>query len=392
MQWELEPSVCDLCGSDKYTVLLNLSTGRAMRSDQNLVASNLVKLKCSRCGLVRGGSRYDAGILQDFYAHEYANELHPSDYYFYTRRGPVARSVMFADWMISLLEEHRWQKSARCLEIGTSSGALLQELTRRFQNTSFEGLELNQSSSELARKRGLSVRSIALESMDSTAFDLVYSIAVLEHVISPTQFLNEICKRLRPGGCLLLCQPTQDVSSYDLFFYDHVHHFGSEHLRQYARKCGFREQGFIVGHEWMPNFSLHFWQKADTGDIFEWAGPPGFTTCVETSLRVIADMAALNELLARLQAEQRRVAVFGLNEVYWLACAYSALGDYPLVCGLVDQPENPRFAQLGFPVVTPEQCLALGVQDVILTMNKVYYPQASERLESLRLRTHRVLS
>jgi len=89
---------------------------------------------------------------------------------------------------------------------------------------------------------------------------------------------------------------------------------------------------------------------------------------------------------------RRRVAVFGLNEVYSLACAYSNLANFPVVCGLDDDPAKPEYAALDFPVLKPVDCLALRVQDVLLTMNKVYYDYARRRLEQLGLETHPVLS
>ena len=96
-------------------------------------------------------------------------------------------------------------------------------------------------------------------------------------------------------------------------------------------------------------------------------------------------------LMSRLTKQQRRVALFGLNEVYWLACAYSDLGDFPVLCGLDDNPDKPEYAALDFPVLKPEDCPALRVQDVLLTMNKVYYDHVRQRLEKLGLETHSVL-
>jgi hypothetical protein len=106
----------------------------------------------------------------------------------------------------------------------------------------------------------------------------------------------------------------------------------------------------------------------------------------------MADMTRVDLLLAELSERRRRVAVFGLNEVYWLTRAYSGLGDFSVVCGLEDQPDKPAYSTLGFPVLLPENCSELGIQDVILTMNRVYYPQARERLERLGLTVHEVLS
>jgi hypothetical protein len=43
-------------------------------------------------------------------------------------------------------------------------------------------------------------------------------------------------------------------------------------------------------------------------------------------------------------------------------------------------------------VVVPEEGPALGVQDVFLTMNRIYYDQARRRLERLGVCVHPVLS
>ena len=110
--------------------------------------------------------------------------------------------------------------------------------------------------------------------------------------------MTELRKRLRPGGLLYLCQPTQDVPSYDVFFVDHLHHFGTDHLRAYAGRCGFRELGFVVGHGWMPNFSLHLWQAAEPDGDFAWHGPPGSTACAGRGRACVADLAGSTGTLA----------------------------------------------------------------------------------------------
>jgi hypothetical protein len=103
-------------------------------------------------------------------------------------------------------------------------------------------------------------------------------------------------------------------------------------------------------------------------------------------------MDRLDRTLERLAREGRRVAAFGLQEVYWLARCYSRLGEFPLALGLDDSPDRPEYARLPFPVVRPEEAPAHGIQDVALTMNRTYYAQATERLSRLGLRVHPLLS
>jgi 2-polyprenyl-3-methyl-5-hydroxy-6-metoxy-1,4-benzoquinol methylase len=392
METPYRSEVCDLCHSKKYSVLIKLKTGRALRSDRKIVNCNLEKCVCDNCGLVRGSRCFDKQALEDYYSDEYRLSERTEEYFFHTPRGEISRSSLFCDWMLSASGAAIWEKARHCLEVGAGSGLLLREMGRRFPKASCEGIELNRDAVHLARQRGIIMHQGEPADLAGEQYDVVYSIAVLEHVPSPTKFLKELRRLLKPGGHLFLCQPTQDVPSYDLFFIDHLHHFGTEHLRQYARKTGFHERGVWVGHPWMPNFSLHLWQAVELGAEFVWEGRPGHTKCAAASCSIVADMKNLNALIASLTKRQRRVALFGLNEVYWLACAYSDLADFRVVCGLDDNPDKSEYAALEFPVLKPEDCLALRVQDVVLTMNKVYYEYARRRLEKLGLETHPVLS
>jgi hypothetical protein len=54
--------------------------------------------------------------------------------------------------------------------------------------------------------------------------------------------------------------------------------------------------------------------------------------------------------------------------------------------------ERREYAQLGFPVMAPERCGAAGVQDVILTMNSIYYERVRPRLERLGIVVHDALT
>jgi SAM-dependent methyltransferase len=381
---------CDLCGSADAEVLAHGTTGRSLRSDRHVVRRDLRKLCCKRCGLVREGQTLGGGDLIDYYTNDYS--VAPADYLFYTPNGPVARSAMFREWLMTAFGAHRWQSARRCLEIGAGAGALLAEFQRHLPKCTFEGIELCAGPAEQARQRGLNVRQGPVLLSPDDRYDVIYSIAVLEHVHSPTHFIHEARRALRPGGLLFLCQPTQDVPSYDVFFVDHLHHFGTDHLHHYAQKCGFRELGYVVGQEWMPNFSLHLWQAQETVRDSAWHGPPAPTACGTVVQQVTADMNHLDQTLVRLAAQRRRVAVFGLNEVYALACAYSSLGGFPIACGLDDRPDNPALSGLGFPVVAPEACTTQRVDDIILAVNKVYYPQLMQRLAPFGAGIHPVLN
>lgn len=382
---------CDLCGARGAESLLHLVTKRALRSDRAILDSDLTKLQCDRCGLVRCGTTLTPERLSDFYRDQYTLSIQP-EHIFYASTGPVSRSQAICDWIVTETGDDPWLRASRVLEVGAGSGALLAQFRERFPDSAFEGFELSQQAVAVARGRGLEMHSDALDVLPRATYDLVYAVGVIEHVPSPKAFLDDLWTRLRPGGQLILCQPTQDTPSYDVFFVDHLHHFGTAHLRGYAHQCGFDELTASVGHPLMPNFSTHVWRKTSRPAQYDWTGEPASTTCQSTISRVSSDLARLDASLSELRTAGRKVAVFGLNEVYWLARAYSELGSCEIVCGLDDRPDNPAHRQLEFPVVVPEESVRLGVDHVLLLMNKIYYERASARMRDLGLSVSSFLS
>lgn len=356
---------------------------RSLRSDGVVVQNSLRKLECADCGLVRSGDPVSEVEIRNLYATDYSVGVMP-EHLFYTDRGPVSRSRMICDWIVEHVGEARLRATRSCLEIGAGSGRLLQELSRRGVDLDLQGVEPG-SGASAASARGLVVHQGGIEAAPAGPFDGAYSVAVIEHVASPTAFLREARSRLRDGGWLCLVQPTQDVPSYDLFFVDHLSHFGSAHLSAYAEKAGFRQLTAVVGHPWMPNFSLHVWEAVATPREWTWSGQPHLTRCRDTARRLALDASRLDDVLTELERAGRGVAVFGTNEVYSLARAYTSLTRRPLVCALDDAPERVAGAAIGLPVVRPEEAPALGVDDVVLTMNAVYYALARARLDRLGL-------
>jgi SAM-dependent methyltransferase len=384
------PGVCDLCASDAWSTVIDSMTGRALRSDRVVLARPLQKVECGRCGLVRDGSGFDPAATA-VYERDYRATL--SEHVFYTPQGPMPRSRAFGDWIADLLGADRLRGMARVLEVGAGSGLLVQALAAKMPWAEVSGIELGSAAVAEAQRHGRPVRQTHPEALEPGAYDLVCSVAVLEHVPSPTQYLQSLGRLLKPGGRLVLAQPTQEVPSYDLFFVDHLWHFGAPHLTGYAAKCGFDEVARQIGHPLMPNFSIHvFRAAAPRSRSWAWSGTPARTTCAATARQVTSDMTAIDGLIGRIAHAGQPLGVFGVFEVFALTRAYSTLGSAAIACGLDDDPGSAGPGQYAFPVVAPESCAQFGVKDVLLTMNKLYYPQATARLARLGVQAYPVLS
>jgi SAM-dependent methyltransferase len=378
--------ICDLCGGRVFETVVQSERARAMRSDRMTVDEPLRKAACRRCGLVRSAVRDRDGDVDDLYRELYEGNC--GEHTFHAAAGPIGRSAAIADWMLAHTPGALWEGPLAALEVGAGAGLLLRELQHRFPRKRLVGVEPGVGAAAEGRARGSDIRP----SLDGVpAADIAWAIAVLEHVPSPTSFLRRIRSCLAPGGMLMLIQPSADVPSYDVLFLDHLHHFGRAHLAAYARKCGFTEVCSTLGHPLMPNFSLHVW-RADAGaEPFEWTHPPAVLHCGTSARGVLAAMKRLDRLLERLASERRRVAAFGVREVFALARAYSCLESFPLTCGFDDHPAELAPARFPFPIVPPEAAADFGVTDALLTMNTIYYRQARQRCASLDLVCHPVL-
>jgi SAM-dependent methyltransferase len=380
-----DPTRCDLCGSTEFADRTLLAP-RSMRSDGVIEPRPLLKRLCRRCGLAREG-RPQASAA-DVYAGEYTPAA--ADYVFHTADGPRKRSEVFADWVCEHGGVH-WATAKRALEIGAGAGGLMAALAARFPACRFEGLELSRSAAAAAREAGQAVESTDVSEWNEGPYDAVYAVAVLEHVPSPTAFLRRLRELLTPDGVLVLTQPTQDVTSHDILFTDHLHHFGTAHLRAYAGKIGFREAAAAVGHPLMTNFSLHVWRVEGPAAGWEWAGPQERTTVAESLDGLAAAFTRCDERLELWERGGRTAGVFGLSEVFDLARAYTTLGEADIRGGLHDAPERVA-GRFPFPVVRPEDARKLGIDAVLIAANKVWLPRIEPRLRRLGLETHPVFS
>jgi 2-polyprenyl-3-methyl-5-hydroxy-6-metoxy-1,4-benzoquinol methylase len=136
----------------------------------------------------------------------------------------------------------------RLLDVGCGSGELLE----RMQNLGWhaEGLDTDAVAIQMARERGLQVRSGELEqhSYSEANFDAVTLNHVIEHVHDPRTLLMECSRLLKPGGRVVVVTPNVDSLEHKRFKAHwrglepprHLQVFSSTSLWRLAQETGFR--------------------------------------------------------------------------------------------------------------------------------------------------------
>ena len=147
--------------------------------------------ECRRCGFQFKDPPIPAERLMECYARATSDNWE-------TDPDPHQRQF---DVLRGLLETHA--SGRRVLDVGCFNGALLGYLGDGWQRY---GVEPSQAAAELARRRHVEVLAPSLEELgrDTEPFDAIIATDVVEHIVEPMPFFQQVRDLLAPGGIVLL--------------------------------------------------------------------------------------------------------------------------------------------------------------------------------------------
>jgi 2-polyprenyl-3-methyl-5-hydroxy-6-metoxy-1,4-benzoquinol methylase len=191
---------------------------------------------CRSCGLVYQSPRMSDAESQAFYEAEYR-------LLYQGQEGPnpkdlavqAARARFTLDFIDKSLES-----ATRILDIGCSTGILLQQYKARYQAQVY-GIEPGNIYRQYAHSLGLDVYASLdeLQQAGLLRFNLVSMMHVLEHLPDPVAYLRDLRTQfLLPDSWLLLEVP--NLYAHDCFEVAHLISFSSHTLSQVVQKAGYR--------------------------------------------------------------------------------------------------------------------------------------------------------
>ncbi len=218
-----EVIICPLCHSERSSHF----DRRQFRGHQ------VVNRLCGNCGLVFQSPRMTAVELDDFYESEY-RQVYQGD------EGPTQKDLFVqngrAESLLGFLSQSK-VKPTKCLDIGCSSGILLNHFRDRF-DCQVVGVEPGEAYREYAHSQGLTVFADLSDIDENSEFDMISMAHVLEHLADPVGFLSTIKKEyLTPSGWLLIEVP--NLYAHDSFEIAHMTCFSAHTLSEVFRKAGY---------------------------------------------------------------------------------------------------------------------------------------------------------
>jgi len=356
---------CDLCGSTKLEVLIN-QKAPSMSSDRRILPYPLKKIECKKCGLVFNKQIFNKKKIEENYKKTYSYNPSKGDFFFFTKLGYQERSLQIFNWIMENISKTDLAKAKNIVEVGCGQGLLLERFKRKFPKKKIIGLEFNKTSIKEGRKRGLDIRN--LDESRKIHADILISFAVIEHTISPKNFIKSLSEMLNPNGTLILGQPNQDKIYYDIFFWDHFFHFSSKHIEDYGRIVNLIQIKKSKNKWPIDTFSLHFFKKSrrkiNVKIKFR-------STKVRQSIRYYKKIFdKINFFLNGVDAKNY-LSVFGLGEVFSLFYTYTNLKNTKIHLGIDDFPkENNDFH---FTIISSKEVIKREIGPILFCVNRSYY-------------------
>lgn len=181
---------------------------------------------CQSCGNLQQISYYSAKDLEVFYSHYYRDiyENRTPEALFSFQRKTSGKKIG------EFLENNHC--GPRVLEIGCGAGGILHYL----KDCGFEvfGTDFDKRYLNLAASKGLKVSYGGIDSVEGT-FDVIIVNHVLEHIVNPKKFLNQLKPHLNSSGFIFIEVPTLESISGGAYGSDLMRFFQNAHVCHYSR-------------------------------------------------------------------------------------------------------------------------------------------------------------
>jgi len=258
---------CEICGNLSWESVYN---GDIRDGHYGLIRENSTVFQCIDCGVQRllesdciPPEYYDTG--------EYREKLNQSLSLDSEIEGHelLNRFTFESIWPLSVRNKH-------VLDVGCGSGHLLDALSGASKNQ--VGIEPCSPYLASIIEKGYEAYSSIQECSNKGRekyFDFGFSIQVIEHVLNPRLFLEDIRLLLKPGADLLISTPNRDdilmslmPDDFPSFFYrtQHRWYFDANSLEFCAKSAGFEIVEMKYIHRYAMSNTLHWLRdKLPTG-------------------------------------------------------------------------------------------------------------------------------
>jgi 2-polyprenyl-3-methyl-5-hydroxy-6-metoxy-1,4-benzoquinol methylase len=235
---EIESVACDLCGSTDHKPVITRSDG-------------LSAVECMHCALCYLNPRPNPQRVAKLYSADYFQQQGQNPkvgYANYFEDNVRGSQRLGAQGRFATIRKYVSFRGKRCLEIGCATGEFSALLHRKGLDAT--AIDISEEAIRHAKDRFPNVDfkcGDVASIVPGGNFDLVCAFEVIEHVLSPRKFLEQIAGLLSNGGVVVLSTPNYDCANrlgennwigFHTSF-EHLYFLSPATCQRYAENCGF---------------------------------------------------------------------------------------------------------------------------------------------------------
>ncbi len=188
---------CDLCGANDAKPLMQ---------KRGVVVDRLFNIVgCRRCGHVYVNPRLDDAAIAALYDEEYYQGRGFDRTIQYAKKLDDAQVVKtYADEVRTLKEALGSLEGRTAIDIGCGAGGFVRAM--RAAGADAVGFDTSEQARLLCERDGVPLTAHSIDELyaQGKTYDIVTAMEVIEHTLSPTEFLRSIKTLIKPGGLLLV--------------------------------------------------------------------------------------------------------------------------------------------------------------------------------------------
>ena len=344
--------LCHICGSADHVIIRDYAKLNRVTSDCQICGRNGQLTVCCACGTVQK-------TITSLWLEE-VNRIY-LNYDIYHQGKGAEQSVFEASRQILARSERILKKlvtffdipeRGRLMDIGCGNGSFLRTFGRIRPKWSLVGTELSDKHIQSIMSTPGIEDLYNCDPCDVEGkFDLISMIHVLEHIVSPNEYLERLQNKLAPNGLMLIEVPSYLKNPFDLLIADHATHFQEESITRLLKCSGWNT--IFLSVDWVPKeISVISRRK---GEIFE------VTRRCEKSCDEIVEDVNLRvswlkqtvDLARRVSNKSRIFGIFGTSIA--ATCLYSELEPSRVNFFVDEDPNRVGSKFMERPIFHPEE-------------------------------------
>lgn len=206
-------------------------------------------VECKICKTIYTNPRPTTNILDDFYSNSYNYDYWNK--YIFPASEKIRREKIFkprVDKIIDLCDKYSISKNS-LLEVGSGFGTFCEEVLGRGIFKRVIGVEPTSFLAETSRNKGITIIEKSIENInlnEDDKFEVIVNFEVIEHLFSPTDFILQCNKLLKPNGLFVATCP--NGQGFDILTlgeisntidHEHLNYFNTKSLSHLLDRNGF---------------------------------------------------------------------------------------------------------------------------------------------------------